>query len=284
MTSLDIDQLRAFALAAELRSFTAAGESLGATQSAVSLRIGKLERALGVRLLARTPRSVALTPEGRRFLDQARSLLALHDQVLADYRGTPAKRRIRLALSDHAVGPDLSEILRRLRLLLPGIVPEVEVGYSSAMRERFAAGEADAAIVRQEAGRAEGRELFEDPLLWAAAAGFEPDPHEPVPLIVLDGSCGVRSAAIRALEEAGLAWRIAFLGGSVSALIAAMRAGLGVAPIGASHLPDGGVRLDGLPALPRDRIVLHTRLEDPTRRLLVSAVRAAHAARTQAPS
>ncbi|HYC01850.1 MAG TPA: LysR family transcriptional regulator [Azospirillaceae bacterium] len=279
MTSLDIDQLRAFTLAADLRSFTAAGESLGATQSAVSLRIGKLESALGVRLLARTPRSVALTPEGRRFLEQARSILELHDRVLADYRGAPARRRVRLALSDHAVGPDLAEILRRLRQLLPGIVPEVEMGFSSAMRERFAAGEADAAIVRQDAGRMEGRELFEEALLWAAAEGFEPEPGAPVPLVVLDGPCGVRSAAVRALEEAGLPWRVAFLGRSVSALIAAMQAGLGIMPLAASHLPEGCAPVAGLPALPRDRIVLHTRLEDPTRRLLISAVRAAHAAR-----
>ncbi|MDK9698372.1 MAG: LysR family transcriptional regulator, partial [Siculibacillus sp.] len=64
MADLDIDLLRTFVALAETESFTGAGERLGATQSAVSVRLKKLEDRLGHRLFDRTPRSVAPTPFG----------------------------------------------------------------------------------------------------------------------------------------------------------------------------------------------------------------------------
>jgi DNA-binding transcriptional LysR family regulator len=63
-TALDIDAVRAFALVAELNSFTRAAQVAGTTQSAVSLKLKRLERRLATRLVERTPRSVRLTPEG----------------------------------------------------------------------------------------------------------------------------------------------------------------------------------------------------------------------------
>jgi DNA-binding transcriptional LysR family regulator len=72
MRTLDLDQLRAFVVVSDLRSFTAAGACLGASQSAMSLRLNKLEQSVGLRLLGRTPRAVALTPDGTRFLPHAR--------------------------------------------------------------------------------------------------------------------------------------------------------------------------------------------------------------------
>ncbi|HSZ95521.1 MAG TPA: LysR family transcriptional regulator, partial [Bradyrhizobium sp.] len=52
------------------RSFARAGEALGITTSGVSRSIARLEERLGIRLLDRTPRSVALTDEGKRFYEQ----------------------------------------------------------------------------------------------------------------------------------------------------------------------------------------------------------------------
>ncbi|MEX3823263.1 LysR family transcriptional regulator, partial [Paraburkholderia sp. BR14262] len=61
MKPLDLDAVRAFVLVAELRSFTRAADALDTTQSAVSLKLKRLEAHLGKQLLERTPRVVRLT-------------------------------------------------------------------------------------------------------------------------------------------------------------------------------------------------------------------------------
>jgi DNA-binding transcriptional LysR family regulator len=59
----------------ETGSFVGAGASLGLTQSGVSRSIQRLEERLGARLLVRSPRSVTLTGEGRRFYEEVKPLL-----------------------------------------------------------------------------------------------------------------------------------------------------------------------------------------------------------------
>ncbi|WP_159969877.1 LysR family transcriptional regulator, partial [Raoultella sp. 18092] len=63
-TTIDLEQLRTFALVLELGSFSAAAERLGLTQPAVSVQVKKLERALSVRLVERVGRRVSATPAG----------------------------------------------------------------------------------------------------------------------------------------------------------------------------------------------------------------------------
>jgi DNA-binding transcriptional LysR family regulator len=86
---LDIDAVRAFALVAELASFTRAAQAAGTTQSGVSLKLKRLEDRLATRLIKRTPRSVRLTAAGASFLERARDLLAAHDRALSG--GSPRR-------------------------------------------------------------------------------------------------------------------------------------------------------------------------------------------------
>jgi DNA-binding transcriptional LysR family regulator len=272
--NIDLDQLRTFAVAAELKSFTAAGASLGTTQSAVSLRIAKLEQQVGRALMARTPRSVSLTPDGVRFLSHARVILDAHDTALMEVSGSGGRSVLRLAISDHAAGARLVGALASLKASLPLLTPEVVVGSSAEMRDAFAAGEADAAFVRCDGARREGTPLFTDPLVWAAGPGCHWAPGDGVPLLALRTECGVKAAATRALDDAGIPWCLAFQGGSVMALQAAAQAGLGIGVFGTRHVPSGCRVLEeaaGLPRLPVADVVLHTRLTGGTRRALTAA-------------
>ena len=61
---LDLDLLRCFVAVAERGGFTAAGQALGLTQSAVSLKIKRLEELVARRVFERTSRAVALTRDG----------------------------------------------------------------------------------------------------------------------------------------------------------------------------------------------------------------------------
>ncbi|KGX42876.1 LysR family transcriptional regulator [Burkholderia pseudomallei] len=92
-----------------------------------------------------------------------------------------------------------------------------------------------------------------------------PRADEPLPLAVLAGPCGVRAAALRALERAGVRWRERFTGGGVAAVAAAAAAGLAVCPLARRVAPrslvDVGARLR-LPALPDSQVALYSRVRD----------------------
>jgi len=81
---IDYEDLRLFAKVAELQSFTKASQELRVQSSYLSRRIAQLESHLGIRLLQRTTRRVALTDEGRRFLaDIHQGLRSLEQAVEA---------------------------------------------------------------------------------------------------------------------------------------------------------------------------------------------------------
>ncbi|AXV14710.1 LysR family transcriptional regulator [Neorhizobium sp. SOG26] len=69
-------EMEVFVLAAELRSFSAAGRKLKLSPSAVSKLVTRLENRLGTRLVVRSTRLLQLTPEGETYLARAQRILA----------------------------------------------------------------------------------------------------------------------------------------------------------------------------------------------------------------
>src|SRR5215470_4579587 len=100
----NINDLLAFLAVARERSFTKAAAKLGVSQSALSHAIRGLETRLGVRLLARTTRSVSPTEAGERLL---RSIGPRFDEIetelagLSELRDRPAGT-IRITTGEHA--------------------------------------------------------------------------------------------------------------------------------------------------------------------------------------
>jgi DNA-binding transcriptional LysR family regulator len=81
--ALRLEQLRYFAMVAEEGQITRAARKLHIAQPALSQAIAQLEADLGIELLERHPRGVALTPAGDRFLEKARiALAATNDAAL----------------------------------------------------------------------------------------------------------------------------------------------------------------------------------------------------------
>ena len=81
--AISLGRLVAFVAVAEAGSFTAAAERLNTTKSAVSQAVAVLERELGVQLLQRSTRKLAITEPGESFLADCRSLLAAAEGVMA---------------------------------------------------------------------------------------------------------------------------------------------------------------------------------------------------------
>ncbi len=268
MADLDIELLRTFVALADHRSFTLAGDLLGATQSTVSVRLRKLEDRLGRRLFERTPRAVAPTSFAEGFLADARRILALHDDALARAARTVPLRRVGLGVSEHATAGRLPDILRSLHGALPGLTLSMTLGLSEELRDDFEAGRLDAAVVRRfrrdattEGGDGgEGRVLFADDLVWAMSPTCTWGPGRPVPLALLARPCRVHDQALEALTRAGLPFVVTFSSRGLAAVRAAIAAGIGIGCIGRSAVPEGIVVAGsdhGLPDLPSSEIVLH---------------------------
>jgi DNA-binding transcriptional LysR family regulator len=268
MTSLDVEAVRAFVLTAELQSFTRAAEALDMTQSTVSLKIKRLERALGRTLLERTPRRVRLSADGGAFLDSARALVAAHQGALAAF--AHRQRKILLGLSHHIVGSELPVLLRRIGGAEPGLTLELRIAPSRELLESFDAGALDAIIVLQHDNRRhDGQVISRESFGWIGAADFQRTPGEPLRLATQPKPCSIRAMAVDTLDAAAIPWTEVFVGGGVTTIGAAVSAGLAIAALARRAVPRGSVDLGarlGLPALPSRNMVLYTHLTDPQTR------------------
>src|SRR5947209_3339894 len=92
-------QLQTFLLVARQRSFSAAARELGLSRSAVSQTVQQLEAQVGVPLLTRTTRSVALTDAGRRLVESAGPAVGQALSALAEVAAKPGETIGRLKLS-----------------------------------------------------------------------------------------------------------------------------------------------------------------------------------------
>lgn len=113
MSVESLGAMRAFVHAAEKRSFKLSGQLVGLTPSAVGKAIQKMEEQLGASLFHRSTRSLTLTPEGHRFLDRCRVILAELEAAqaeIADAAGAPRGRlKISLPVEPTLLLPVISE-------------------------------------------------------------------------------------------------------------------------------------------------------------------------------
>lgn len=125
--NIELGDLRAFVAVAARGSFHAAAADLHLSQPALSRRVSKLEEALGVILVARTTRSVALTPVGRDFLHRAVDLLHGLDQSLLGIAELAQKvgGEVTIACVPSAVRYFLPQVLSAFHASYPGILLRV---------------------------------------------------------------------------------------------------------------------------------------------------------------
>jgi DNA-binding transcriptional LysR family regulator len=237
MNDLDPGWLRSFAAIAQTGSVTRAAERVHRTQSAVSTQLQQLEATVGVRLVERSTRSLALTPEGERFLPHALRLLELQAQAHASVRGRDDAMVLRVGLSEYFAPQRLAELLGLLRDAAPGARYELLWSGSATLERLWAAGEIDLAVVTSAAPLAGAQLLRREPLAWVASGAFAAALSQPVPLVLLGPDCPVRGIALAAIARLGKAHRVQLTCTGSQAAVAAIRAGWGVGCLNQSAVP-----------------------------------------------
>jgi DNA-binding transcriptional LysR family regulator len=120
---MELRHLRYFCAVAEQQSFTLAARRLHVSQSGVSGQIRALEREIGVTLLRRNQRDVALTPAGAIFLVEVREILARAERAvhLAVSAAQGHHGQLAVGLCGPATAPVLPALIREFRKRQPGV-------------------------------------------------------------------------------------------------------------------------------------------------------------------
>jgi DNA-binding transcriptional LysR family regulator len=147
--AVDTQNLRAFSLVAESRSFSVAAQKLHLTQPAVSKRVALLEQALGTPLFDRIGRSISLTEAGIALLPHAK---IVHQQLLAaeqsvrDLSGV-VSGRLRLATSHHIGLHRLPPVLSSFNKSCPAVQIDIDFMDSEQAYDLVMQGKAELAVI-----------------------------------------------------------------------------------------------------------------------------------------
>lgn len=257
--NLQIDFLRTFIAVADTRGFTRAGELVNRSQSAVSMQIKRLEEEVGKPLFERIGKTVKLTTEGSLLMGYARRIVKEHNDAVMALTKPALKGLIRFGSPEHYTTGVLPKLLARFAASYPDVLVEMRCENSDVIKAAVEKGELDIGLCTQI--HEGGQVIHHDPVVWIAAPGFVFQTNKPLPLAAFEEDCIFRSWALKALEKAGIEYRIVYVSRSISGIHDAVRAGLAVAPIVQSNVPSDLTTLgpeDGLPVLPISDIVLHT--------------------------
>lgn len=134
--------------------------------------------------------------------------------------------------------PDSQGFLREFRQVYPQINLELTVGQSDQLYRRLNAGQLDLVFVKWVSGVNDGTVVQQDTFSWIGVEQTVLEPGAPVPLISYPAPSLSRKLAIDALEAHGRTWRITCTTRQISGVLAAVRAGIGVAVMPSSLVPD----------------------------------------------
>lgn len=239
---MTIRQLEAFLAVVKAGSFRGAAARLHLSQPAVSQHVRELEAELGMRLLDRAPRALAVTEAGRAVEDHANRLMAILSSVHETVAALRGLRRGRLVVGASTT-PGLYVLPRAMagfRARHPGIELVLRTGNSRFIEERLRAGEVDLGVIGGhvlETGETCLAAGLDDELVvvvppehaWARQREVPPAWFAREPLLLREEGSATRRLTERALEGAGVAFQRGMELDHTEAIKRAVAAGLGVA-------------------------------------------------------
>jgi len=141
---MELRQINTFVRAAQMKSFSKAADSLGYSQSAVTVQIRLLEKELNTQLFDRVGRQVVLTGAGEQFLSGACAVLYEVNNIKLSVSGTEELRgNLHLGVIDSLCMAKLPGILTRFRALHPRAAVQITTGSPEELIEKMERGALD---------------------------------------------------------------------------------------------------------------------------------------------
>lgn len=284
--NLDLTSLRSFVTVADTGGVTRAAGFLNLTQSAVSMQLKRLEENLGVDLLDRSARQIALTTAGEQLLSYARKMLDLNDEIYGRLTDKKFEGEITLGVPHDIVYPVIPQVLQRFNAEFPRMKVQLVSSFTSILKEQFERGEADIILTTEPELGEKGETLAKVPLRWIGAPGG--NVHRQRPLrIALGRSCKFRPIAIAEMDAQELGWDMIIDTDSDRTIEATVSADLAVTVMLEGTEPPQLQALPvatGLPELPVQNINMYVGDEDhPPSARLADLVRQGYDALQLAP-
>jgi DNA-binding transcriptional LysR family regulator len=257
---IDIALLRAFVAVVETGSVTTAARLLNRTQAAVSLQIKRLEELFGTALFQREHKRLSLAPAGERLLGTAQRLIALNDETWGAMTTPQFEGEVRLGVPCDIVTTLIPPILQRFNQARPRINVSLVCRESTQLLEEFAKGTVDITLTTELGCGESGASLLSDRLVWVGARGGSTHFQRPLPLSLGGKQCRFRPVVIEALQDAEIDWRIVSENSNMEPVYATLMAGLAVAALLRTCVPDFLQILGpdaSLPALPDFNVNLY---------------------------
>ncbi|MCS5828874.1 LysR substrate-binding domain-containing protein [Klebsiella variicola] len=230
LPGLDLDALRSFVTGMECGSFAQAALRLSRSTSAVSAQLKKLESQCGTALVAKQGRHLVLTAEGEKLMSYARRLLALNDETLRALQGERLTGEIHLGMQEDFGESLMPGIPGQFKRYHPQVRIVARVDRNGPLRQALAEEVLDLALLWQTEDQGPG--MGRCPLAWIAHPDLDIGAllasGEPLPLVMFDSPCLMRSRAIACLDAAGIPWQVVFVSHSLNGIWAAVQAGLGL--------------------------------------------------------
>lgn len=256
MSELKLKDLRYLVALADERHFGRAAQKSFVSQPTLSAQLRKLEAYLGVQLVERQPRRVALTEAGEKVVARARRILQDSDEIvtLARHSSDPLSGTLKVALIP-TIGPYLlPRVAPRIRKTLPRLKLLLFEHQTAVLLERLHAGAIDLGILALpvELDGLDSRVLFEEPFAVALNAAhplakrksLKPADLDGETLLLLeDGHC-LRDQALEVCARVNVHESGDYRATSLETLRQMVAAGHGITllPEMASHGPYGNAR------------------------------------------
>ena len=227
MKNLSMDLLRAFVSVAQLGSFTKAGELIGRSQPAVTLKIKRLEELVDESLFTRAAKSLELSEAGESLYEYATQILALNDLAISQFSKSAVAGKIRLGIL-------LPKIVSRFANAYPNVTLEVNCELSKHLLTKAGKAKHDLILALGDQSSDKNSDLIKnDDLVWVASSTKNPLKVEVMPLIVAAEGCIYRRRAIQRLDQSELPWQIVYTNPDLTAI----QEGLGVTVLAKSTVP-----------------------------------------------
>ena len=234
-----MDLLRAFVSVAQLNSFTKAGEILGRSQPAVSLKIQRLEELIDEPLLTRNGKSLDLTDAGESLYDYASQILALNDLAISQITKSTISGRIRLGIPSEFATALLPKIVSRFAKAYPNVTLEVNCELSKKLLSKEGKANHDLILALEDSPSKTASDLLKtDDLVWVASRDHNTQKVSIVPLIAAAEGCIYRHRAIKILDHHQQPWQIVYTIPDLTGIQHAIEEGLGVTVLARSTVPE----------------------------------------------
>ena len=172
------------------------------------MQLKRLEEMIGIDLLDRSSRKIALTPSGEQLLGYARRIIDMNDEALARLTSEVFEGQVVIGVPHDIVYPVIPRVLQRFNAEFPRMKVQLISAYTSKLKEDFARGQADVILTTEAKPDAEAEVLDERPMAWIGAPGGTAWRQRPLRYASAK-TCIFRADAIRALEQAGIDWESA---------------------------------------------------------------------------